>query len=284
MLTTAIVHAAAAQRCRYHPARLRAARAHPPAPPRGRPMSRIAGHPDVREQLATAAERGRLPRQRRAHEPRARAAASATATSRRPRAGTPPTWSAATTSRTRAPAATTSATACARPATASPGDGWRVGREPRLGHGRARDARTRSSTRGSRARRTRRSCSRAATASSASASPAARRSRRRRPPGATYTMNLGVRSAHGQDERMTASAPSGARYGVTSMVAPLQRVLVRSPRPAATGTARAGGRRTRPRWSASTRRSSSCSTASARRSRSPTRSTARSTRSTCTTR
>jgi hypothetical protein len=28
---------------------------------------------------------------------------------------------------------------------------------------------------------------------------------------------------------MTASAPSGARYGVTSMVAPLRRVLVRRP-------------------------------------------------------
>ena len=38
---------------------------------------------------------------------------------------------------------------------------------------------------------------------------------------------------------MTASAPSGARYGVTSMVAPLQRVLVRTP--ATSG--RLGGRR-----------------------------------------
>jgi N-dimethylarginine dimethylaminohydrolase len=32
-----------------------------------------------------------------------------------------------------------------------------------------------------------------------------------------------------QDEPMTTTAPSGARYGVTSMVAPLQRVLVRLP-------------------------------------------------------
>src|SRR3954464_4045821 len=32
-----------------------------------------------------------------------------------------------------------------------------------------------------------------------------------------------------QDGPMTTTAPSGARYGVTSMVAPLQRVLVRKP-------------------------------------------------------
>jgi dimethylargininase len=41
---------------------------------------------------------------------------------------------------------------------------------------------------------------------------------------------------------MTASAPSGARYGVTSMVAPLRRVLVR--RPATTGDWDAAGWRT----------------------------------------
>ena len=41
---------------------------------------------------------------------------------------------------------------------------------------------------------------------------------------------------------MTASAPSGARYGVTSMVAPLQRVLVR--RPATTGDWAGAGWRT----------------------------------------
>ena len=41
---------------------------------------------------------------------------------------------------------------------------------------------------------------------------------------------------------MTTSAPSGARYGVTSMVAPLQRVLVR--RPALTGDWDGAGWRT----------------------------------------
>ena len=61
------------------------------------------------------------------------------------------------------------------------------------------------------------------------------------------------------------------------------------PRPAARDSRRLGRRgladaRPGRRSSASTRRSSSCSTASAWRSRSPTRSTARSTRSTCTTR
>src|SRR6476620_11634712 len=40
----------------------------------------------------------------------------------------------------------------------------------------------------------------------------------------------------------TASAPSGARYGVTSMVAPLRRVLVR--RPATSGDWAAAGWRT----------------------------------------
>src|SRR3954454_5094813 len=41
---------------------------------------------------------------------------------------------------------------------------------------------------------------------------------------------------------MTASAPSGARYGVTSMVAPLRRVLVR--RPALSGDWAGAGWRT----------------------------------------
>jgi N-dimethylarginine dimethylaminohydrolase len=45
-----------------------------------------------------------------------------------------------------------------------------------------------------------------------------------------------------QDAGMTASAPSGARYGVTSMVAPLKRVLVR--RPATAGDWDAAGWRT----------------------------------------
>src|SRR4051794_904810 len=45
-----------------------------------------------------------------------------------------------------------------------------------------------------------------------------------------------------QDGGVTASAPSGARYGVTSMVAPLRRVLVR--RPATTGDWDGAGWRT----------------------------------------
>ena len=66
---------------------------------------------------------------------------------------------------------------------------------------------------------------------------------------------------------MTASAPSGARYGVTSMVAPLQRVLLR--RPALTGDWEGAGWRTPdPRLERQHGPSSSCSTASASRSRS----------------
>src|SRR5688572_17507545 len=45
-----------------------------------------------------------------------------------------------------------------------------------------------------------------------------------------------------QDGGVTASAPSGARYGVTSMVAPLRRVLVR--RPTTTGDWDGAGWRT----------------------------------------
>ena len=87
-----------------------------------------------------------------------------------------------------------------------------------------------------------------------------------------------------QDGGMTASAPSGARYGVTSMIAPLQRVLVRRPASPATGTAPGGARPTRSCSPASTRSSRAARRPRRRRSRSPRRSTARSTRSTCTTR
>ena len=203
------------------------------------------------------------------------------------------------------------------------GHGWKAGEALGWGTG-TWPPRLRSSTSGSRARRTGTSCSTRATASWAWASPPAPRGRPARgsqvrltrstsasfadlrpsgprrhrgpvsrrtaaPPSESAAGTGGpaaVRrpSSPGRMRTMTASAPSGAHYGVTSMVAPLRRVLVR--RPATAGDWAGAGWRTpdsRPS-SASTRSSSSCWTTSASRSRRQSPSTARSTPSTCTTR
>ena len=262
-----------------------AARAHRPSASRGVvPMPRIARHPAVGRAAGHGGERRRLPRQRRAHGARHRRRCGATAISRRPRTATRPTWLSASTSRMSAPTASDLSDRLRAAGYGNPGDGWRAGED--LGWGTGERAtpnalvdawldsdqhrRILLSAGYQRDRRRRRRRAR----------------RRRRTPAcpARPTPWTSGRSGLDRLRGMTATAPSGARYGVTSMVAPLQRVLVRRPALRATGTAPAGGHPTRPRSSASTRRSSSCSTASAPRSRSRTRSTARSTRSTCTTR
>ncbi len=221
--------AAAAHRCRHHPVRVRAAQRARRRVPGCLPMQRIARDPAVDRGARDRVQRDRLPREHRARGARRRAAPARRRPDprrARPRARD---GAAASTSRTPAPTATGSATACARPATATPAT---AGARARTSAGAPASARrpTRSSTPGSTAPATGASCSPRSTRRSASASRRARRSRRTPSlPGATYAMDLGTIRARIDCAGMTATAPSGARYGVTSMVAPLKRVLVRRP-------------------------------------------------------
>ena len=193
-------------------------------------MQRIARDPAVGGASSRPRERDRLPGQRRAHGARDRRRSGATATSPRPRAGTRSTWRSASTSRTRARAATGSATACATAGYGDPGDGWRAGEDLGWGTGDARDAQ-RARRRLARQRPPPAHPALAAYGRSASASPAGAPK-----PTGSEPAGRDLRDGPGDDPRldrisrgMTATAPSGARYGVTSMVAPLQRVLVRRP-------------------------------------------------------